>query len=323
MRKEIGGYIEFEHYSGMQFHENAVKLNCARNCLAYLIQVHEIKKIYIPYFLCDSIWKTCKRYGVDFSFYHITEDFQPIIPDGDFEKDWLYVVNYYGQISNDDLKRLHATIPNLIVDNVQAFFQMPVENISTIYSCRKFFGVPDGAYLYTDKLLLNPIEMGYSYNRMGFLLGRFEKTANEFYAQFRANDDSFEEEPIKLMSLLTENLLCSLNYKKIAEQRTQNFLLLHEKLKTLNKLRLENPYGAFSYPLLIEKGCELRSYLQKQNVYIPTLWSDVFGLLDEKSLECKYSKNILPLPIDQRYGEEEMIFLVNKIVENVAYERKQ
>lgn len=27
---------------------------------------------------------------------------------------------------------------------------MPVENVDTLYICRKFFGVADGAFLYTD-----------------------------------------------------------------------------------------------------------------------------------------------------------------------------
>lgn len=42
--KEIGGYIEFEHYHGKEFHQNALKLNCSRNALAYLIKLHGIKK---------------------------------------------------------------------------------------------------------------------------------------------------------------------------------------------------------------------------------------------------------------------------------------
>lgn len=73
--KEIGGYIEFEHYHGKQFHNDAIKLNCSRNCLAYLIKLHDIKHIYIPYFLCDSVLNVCKKYGVEVSYFHIDEYF--------------------------------------------------------------------------------------------------------------------------------------------------------------------------------------------------------------------------------------------------------
>ena len=40
--KEIGGYIEFEYFHGKEYHENAIKLNCGRNCLAYLIEAYKL-----------------------------------------------------------------------------------------------------------------------------------------------------------------------------------------------------------------------------------------------------------------------------------------
>ena len=54
--KEIGGYIEFEHYHGEMLHGEAVALNCGRNCLAYLFKSRGIKKLRIQYFLCDCLW---------------------------------------------------------------------------------------------------------------------------------------------------------------------------------------------------------------------------------------------------------------------------
>ena len=42
---EIGGYIEFPHYTGSVFHNNAIALNCARNCLVYVIEAKNVKKI--------------------------------------------------------------------------------------------------------------------------------------------------------------------------------------------------------------------------------------------------------------------------------------
>ena len=47
--KEFGGYIEFEYFHGNEYHDKAIKLNCGRNCLAYLIEAYDIKKIYLPY----------------------------------------------------------------------------------------------------------------------------------------------------------------------------------------------------------------------------------------------------------------------------------
>lgn len=49
--KEIGGYIEMEHYNLPMLHDRAIALNCGRNCLAYLIRAKEIKK-----FCCQNIY---------------------------------------------------------------------------------------------------------------------------------------------------------------------------------------------------------------------------------------------------------------------------
>lgn len=310
MQKEIGGYIEFERYDGKQYHEDALKLNCARNCLAYLIEAYRIQKIYLPYFLCDSVWKVCKKLGVEVSFYHIDETFRPILPDADFEKDWLYVVNYYGQFSNQEIAFISQSVKNLIVDNVQSFFQKPVQGLPTIYTCRKFFGVADGAYLYTDKTVSGELERDISFERMEHLLGRFERSASEFYSIFSENEKKIEALPVKRMSSLTENLMRSFDYERIAKRRAENFRFLHENLQNVNKLNLTVPYGAYMYPLLLENGSEIRKHLQEQKIYIPTLWGDVFEVCRKGSLEYNYAENILPLPVDQRYGEEEMKLII-------------
>lgn len=311
--KEIGGYIEFEHYYGRHFHENAIKLNCSRSCIVYLAIAYNIKKIYIPYFLCDSIWKICKKHDIAYEFYHIDKDFQPKIPDADFSKDWLYVVNYYGQFSNEKIMELSRIVPHLIVDNVQAFFQKPVSHIITIYGCRKFFGVADGAYLYSDVVLNLNLEKDMSYSRMEFLLGRFEKSASEFYAQYVANNERFEHEPFKRMSALTENIMRSFDYRHIKTVRTDNFIYLHERLGKANRLRLCIANGAFSYPLLIENGVEIRKVLQQKKIYIPTLWPNVVNEMPEDSLEYRLAQNILPLPCDQRYVREDMEYIAGEV----------
>lgn len=311
--KEIGGYIEFEHYNGKQFHEGAIKLNCSRNCLAYLIKLHDIKHIYIPYFLCDSVLNICKKYGVEVSYFHIDEKFLPVLPKVDFSKAWLYVVNYYGQLSNEKIAELSESIPNLIVDNVQAFFQQPVAHVLTIYNCRKFFGVADGAYLYSDKTLNTELEQDLSYDRMDFLLGRFERPASEFYTKYTANNDLFCNEPIKRISELTENIMRSLDYNWIKIVRTKNFAYLYGQFYNINKLILKKTTGAYAYPLYLENGVEIRNKLQEEKIYIPTLWPDVFDVCKVNDLEYKLAKNILPLPVDQRYGAEEMKYISERI----------
>ena len=315
--KEIGGYIELDTYRGKMLHEKAVALNCGRNALAYLIKSKSIKRILLPCFLCSSVMDVCKRENTVIRYYSVGMDFLP--SDVHSEKDeWLYIVNFYGQLSNQTIRGLKQKYGNIIVDNAQSYFQMPVDGIDTLYTCRKYFGVVDGAFLYTDLTLDEVIPTDESFDRMRFLLGRFERTASEFYGEYSANNHFFADEPIKQMSKLTYNLLHGIDYDFRKKRRTENFAYLHEHFKVVNKLSLTVPDGAFMYPLYIENGAEIRKKLQAEKIYIPTLWPDVFKVYLEDQLEYDMALNILPLPIDQRYDLEDMKYMIDEVIKCIG-----
>ena len=180
MMKEIGGYLELDRYMLPMLHERDIALNSGRNCLAYIVRKRNIKTIYIPKFLCASVANVCRREKVKVKYYSIDKDFLPL----DIiqaEDEWVYIVNYYGQLCNTVLSGLKQKYQNLIIDNVQAYFQEPIEGIDTIYTCRKFFGVSDGAFLSTNLENDSTLEDDESFDRMKFVLGRFERTASEFF----------------------------------------------------------------------------------------------------------------------------------------------
>ena len=311
--REIGGYIEFENYDGNIFHERAIPLNIGRNCLRYLIKSRNIKKIALPYFLCDSVINLCKKEKLKIVFYHVNQDLLPCIKN--LEKDtWLYIVNYYAQIPTSNLIGYAKEFNNrIIVDNAQAYFEMPIEGIDTIYTCRKLLGVSDGAFLYTNKILNEKFPQDESFNRMNFLLGRYERTASEFYKEYVENNKMFSNEPIKFMSKLTENLLRGINYKDVINIRSLNFEYLAKSFENINKLRINNSTGMFAYPLWIKNGYKIRKKLLSKKIYIPTLWPNVINELPNNCLEFDLAMNILPIPCDQRYDIRDMKYIVEEV----------
>ena len=316
--KEIGGYIEFESYCGSLLHEGAVALNCGRNCLAYLIEAEGIAKIRLPYFLCASVRNVCKKYGAEVWYYRIDERFRPIIDTPLADGEWLYIVNYYGQITNDEVTAYKERFGRVIFDNAQSYFQPPVDGADTIYTCRKFFGVPDGAFVYCGKRLERELPADESFERIHYILGRYERTAGEFYAESTENNHSFADAPIRKMSRLTENLLRSFDYERIKKRRTENFSLLHERLGGANRLELTVPEGAFMYPLYVENGAAVRKMMQARKIFVPMLWGDVLEVCGEDCLEHDYAENILPLPTDQRYGRDDMEIILAGLRETGA-----
>lgn len=312
--KEYGGYIELDTYRLPMLHNGAKALNCGRNCLAYLIKARNIKKLLIPYFMCDSVFDLCRKYSVELRFYHINEKFMP--EQIQLEDDeWLYVMNYYGQLTQDYLCGLKKEYDRVIIDNAQAYFDEPIENTDTLYTCRKFFGVADGAFLYTDVNLNEDIPLDESFDRMHFLLGRYERSASEFYSEYSMNNHMFADEPIKQMSKLTENLLHGIDYTYVKQRRTQNFKAYNEMLGNINQLELREAEGAFAYPLMVSNGAVLRKALQQKKIYIPTLWPNVLNETETDSTEYRMVDNILPLPCDQRYDINDIKYIADTICE--------
>lgn len=310
--KEIGGYLELDQWIHHVYHPGAIALNTARNALVYLAKVRQISKIYIPYYLCDSVANVCIREGIPHAFYHVDKNFLPLFDNKLKENEYLYIVNYFGQLSQKTLHALQEEYGHIVVDNVQAFFQQPIANVDTIYSCRKFFGVPDGAYLYTDAARLAlPVDI--SMHRTKHLLGRFESgCASDYYNDFRENDALFDDLPLMAMSKLTRNILGVVDYQQAALCRRQNWDVYHNTLGPKNRLTLHTSEGPYMYPFYCENGAAIRKKLAEKKIYIPTLWPNVLDY-NGCGAEKDYALNILPLPVDQRYNQAD----INTVVEEI------
>lgn len=316
--RAIGGYFQLDQLIDKPYHKNLVELNTGRNALLYLVKAKKIHKIYLPYFLCNSVSDMLSKHGVNFEYYHIGKDFSPIFEEKLKEDESLYIVNYYGQITDDKIRKFKEEYKNIILDNTQSFFQKPILGIDTIYSCRKYFGVPDGSYLSTNVVLDEILEEDQSCSRMKHILGRFEGQASDYYNEFKKNDEAFKELPIKRMSKLTRNILGAIDYEKVIETRNRNFEYLHNRLGNTNILDIKLSYGPFAYPCYVENGIEIRKRLAEKKIYIPTLWPNVLKENHENCIEYEYAANILPLPCDQRYGLDDMDKIVKDAC-NISY----
>ena len=311
--REIGGYIEFERYRGEMLHGEGIKLDCGRSCLIYLISAKKIRKLLLPYFMCDSVIETCQRYKAACRFYNVGPDLRPGPVELE-EDEYLYLTNYYGQLSQEEIKAYCAKYGRVIVDNAQAYFAPPLPGVDTIYTCRKFFGVPDGAVLFTDAAAVAEPKPSESYDQMTYLLGRFERTASEFYEMSVRNNKRFRNQPARKMSKLTENLLHSFDYAYIQKQREDNFRYLGERFAGINRLKLTLPPGPYAYPLMLKDASNIRKELIREKIYIPVLWPNVLSECDAGTVEYDLAMNILPLPCDQRYDQVQMEYIAEKVL---------
>jgi hypothetical protein len=314
----IGGYFELElNDFGSVYHDGALALNSGRNAFEYIILLRGYSKVHIPYFTCDVLLEPLKRNNIEYTFYHIDEEFLPVSLDISATEAILYT-NYFG-INQNGVREVTKSFKHVIIDNSQAFFDLPLENTDTFYSPRKFFGIPDGGFAYTSKAnRKNNLETDQSSDRMEHLIMRIENGAESGYLAFKENDKKLTDQTIKGMSNITLRLLKNIQFNKVLKTRLDNFKFLHNNLKHLNKLSdvidLSSYVGPMVYPLWIENAQEIKERLFQNKIYIANYWKSVLDIAPINSVEHGFVEECVFLPIDQRYGEFEMNIILKLVL---------
>jgi hypothetical protein len=327
MTDAIGGYFGMEELSGKCnsfIHEGGVLLNLGRNAFKYILCAipDRVNKLYMPYYTCPVMW-----HGLTFidqlsimngtsiikelQFYHIDKNLA-IVEDIELgEHDYIVVNNYFG-IKDQYIEQLSKKYGNhLIIDNAQAFFAPVIPDTYAFYSPRKFFGVPDGgvAYVANNAKPVRCEEQDESSDRLRHLHLRKEQGAEAGFATYHLNESKLDNLLPKLMSDYTHEILCGIDYATAKEKRRANFRMLLEALGEMNALQLPS-IDTFAcpmvYPLIPKQSkVDLRKKLQEQRIYTATYWPNLAKLNNDRFEDC-LAKNLIPLPIDQRYGEEDM-----------------
>ena len=311
--KEYGGYLEWEYYGGKEYH-TAYRVDSVRSALAYTINQRGYSKIYIPFYLCQCIKELISKMGIEYKYYSINNRFLPVIVDRIKETECIFLVNFFGQLNEEDIYVIKNK-GNVFLDNTHCFFEKNSYGIDMANSCRKFFGLPDGGYFYTNLSMKEYDSYDYdiSFNKMIPNLGRFEMGSRKFYKDFQINDSLERGIPCKKMSNLVKNILKSLDYEMIIKKRKSNFNIVNNTLKNINLLRIKNDGGLFLYPLLVNNGKIIKQKLILNKIYVPTLWPGVERLVDDKSFERKLYDDLVLLPIDQRYDEKDMEIILERV----------
>lgn len=321
--KEIGGYLECEHHNGSLLHDGAVKLNSGRGCLSYLKELRNIKAIWLPDFMCNSVTEYLRSLQVNVIPYEVGIDFRPKNDIVVHEDEHFLLMDYYGQLDKAYIEDARTRFKDkLIIDRTHSYYSISYDNVDSFTSCRKWFGVPDGAFLITrdNDRIQHDLELDRSLERYKTVLGRYEDGATLHFADARANNDLFADQPAKCMSSLTENVLRGIDYDAVRTQRKKNFSYLHAHFHSSNILDLHLPEAPFMYPLYIDAidAVVIRKKLAEQNIYIPTLWPNLLET-NQRTTDAYYlARNILPLPVDQRYDTSDMRLIIKAIDSLIA-----
>ncbi|TVU91621.1 hypothetical protein [Vreelandella titanicae] len=313
----IGGYqgLELPVYDA-NFAQGVIKTNSARSAIKLVLSSIEAKKVWLPAYTCDAVVEAASDIGVTVEFYKVDSSFD-VDPGLQFKEDeFILIVDFFG-LCGEVVQRSKSRFDHrqMIVDCSQAYFAEPAGSLATIYSPRKFFGLPDGGLLYSNDTRIKQPEQrdNTSGSRVAHLINRLTNSPEEAYQQYLEAEQAISNLPAQGMSCLTERLLQSVDYERARTARAKNALYLHERLSQYNQLNLKIDESAapLCYPFLTNVKTASKPELISQRVFVPTYWPEVLNRVEEGSFEWNLVTNGLFLPCDQRYNEDDMDRLIS------------
>ncbi|MEX3808784.1 hypothetical protein AB3X96_00725 [Paraburkholderia sp. BR13439] len=317
----IGGYFELElPRTKATFHDGALRFQSSRAAFLALLRSVRPTAVWMPWYICDAMVEPLRMTCTPIKRYRLDADLR--VQSADVAHgEWLVYVNYFGLCAHqvdDVLGRFPRE--RVVIDNAQALFAQPAHCLATLYSPRKFLGVPDGGLLVTQKAIDLPEAIDEaSLLRCSHLLTRLGRDAEAGYANYAVAEESLKEQEPLRMSALTERLLASIDYDSVRSQRVENFAFLHEKLQRYNRFtfRHDGQSVPLCYPFF-DAPAGLREALRAQRIYTPTYWPDVTAAEGVPEFERNLPGSTLCLPCDQRLTPDDLAPIAQHLLDRLA-----
>lgn len=305
--KPIGGFFELETpQAGPGYHPGACALTNGRACLRWILEKERPTRVYVPFFACGTLYEPIQTMGIDFEFYEIDAALGPANLPEPAAGELFVLINYYG-LKNELAAALAQQFGRrMVIDDTHRFFHRGYPSTYSFTSARKYFGVPDGAYLYGSNADIEKIPRNTDVSIL-HSVKRLLGCQDEAYCEYVAYESSLGCD-LKRISLLSERLLSGVDYELAKQRRIANFGTLHHYLHSYNTLsidptRMDVP---FCYPFMPHRNVG-KDILAAQKLYIPAYWPDILERnFDGYDLEKDITQRLLPLPVDQRYVTEDM-----------------
>lgn len=320
-KKEYGGFLPLELNDREEYFAKyepyLMRFNSVKAAFYEVIKKSNKDKIYIPYYYCPSTIEAIKKTGIETVFYHIDSNLE-IESVSDDKDSIVLLVDYFGikdAYVNTKVKEFIQA--EVIIDRAHDFYAKPVDqyNIHNVYSAKKFFGIPDGAYLVSRQAHSQKQILSEGNKYASYLLKTYECGTNVSYSM-KKDTDLYLATNYACMSKLSLGLLKNIDYLKVKEKRCSNYEVLRKAFIHINELSLPIDCPAHQFPLLIKgKGEKIKHDLVEEKIYVSTLWSGDDLKQKGNEYEVNMMKNTIFLPIDQRYNAEDMEYLVDRIME--------
>ena len=312
-----------------------------RDALKALAGLVRGKRVLLPALCCESMIVPFALHGCELVFYRMREDLradEEDVRDKLTDGALLLYMPYFGirPFSDDFLRELKSCGRGvlLVEDRTQDIVVPRREEgfmpDATLASLRKWASLPEGGMLRTAL----SVEIGPADSRFGDLrleameekdryLESWEPALKRDFLQKLHTAEALLDEHAEAaaMSERYRRRLLLLDFEAIYRARRRNIRYLAEKLEPLRaagKLRFltERPEQSTLYlPLLLENRGAVQRALAEKGVYCPVIWPEPEQAVGVCPVSRYVTGHVLCLPCDQRYGEADMDFCADCLLE--------
>lgn len=250
----------------------------------------------------------------------------------------LIVHRYYGFDTlpnlNHAVEMLKAKGVVIIEDCTQCMYSSfkPSDADYFVGSIRKWCGVPDGGFAickegcFADKPIAEDKAMVETKRIASELKYRFlfkhEGNKPTFKAKYREGEGLLDEQRVFYsIGEVSATIQANLNIVTLRQQRQLNYQTLLNGLRNVPSFKilfneLPEEVAPLYFPILVEDRESFQGLLADNDIYAPVVWpkSECCPTICKEAEEV-YEK-ILCIPIDQRYGTDDMDRIVKVITDN-------
>lgn len=316
---EWGGCLPTERFTSALAQYNgfdALGFNTGRSAIYAAVLTLEAKRVWLPAWLCPTVREFLLAQGTEVLEYHIDSCFQPLIRDSELRPtDSVVWTNWLGCVPREHRHRVIARFgARLIIDNCHACFDAPEPLALNVYALRKVVGVPHGAFLVgmdlSEEVLPHEVE---TLEGARFLEISEAEGSNAAYAAHGAYSEKIGGHYARMHPLVTQ-ALAGLSWERIVLTRRRNLAILARAFPEFIAPNMDITCGMpIWYPFYVTDDAGLRERLVESHVWVPRLWKRVLAMPDATPTELAMAQWLMPLPMDQRYSEEDMHALVRTV----------
>ncbi|MBW6409469.1 DegT/DnrJ/EryC1/StrS aminotransferase family protein [Clostridium weizhouense] len=319
-----------------------VLLNGGKSAIEFILNDINFKEneiLALPSYLCPTIIEVVENIGIKYEFYEINQKLELKIETlknliAKFNVKVVFFIDYFGFYQKENvrsfLKSLKSQKIILIEDAVQSFWIKRQQRFIGNYifnSYRKFLPIDGSIVLCNKNIELESVEDDY-FNIVEQAREKKRKFISEgtgeerdFLKLFdRAHREYYKRKKVYRINQKYKEFLNHIPVEALIKKRKENYKYLFSNLKNISDIEFIyddedlNNSIPLAFPIFLINRDYVRKELMKNNIYAPIHWD----LREEKWIKnfeasLNISKNILSLPIDWRYGIENMDYLVRTL----------